>query len=219
MAVTGFSKFGPNVKNYAPADQGNYFVATNPTPGTGIASGSVTTLADTTPLLIVKNNNSVGGANIYLDQLRLTVSAAGGGGTTRFLTSKTDTSQTTARYTSGGTSIGAGVNTNGLSTSAASNAQVYFGALTAAAAGSARLICHLTLREIIEIVQDTFIIDYGAAVGQPTSALATGGAATVARYFAHPPVVIPPQQHYLLHYWGASLTTASFEFVLGWTEA
>lgn len=218
MAVTNLTQLGPNVKNYSAVDQGNYFVATNPTPGTGIASGSVTSLADTTPLMVIKNNNSVSSKiRIYLDALRLTVSSAGGGGTTRFLTSKLDTSQSTTRYTSGGTVIGAGINCNADSGNA-SQAQVYFGAITAAAAGNARLIGHLTLREIIEIVQDTFVIDYGPSVGQPTAALATGGTATVARYFQHPPVVIGPQEHYLLHYWGGSLTTASFEFVLGWTE-
>src|SRR5207244_3484336 len=117
------------------------------------------------------------GVRIQMDFWRLTLTAAGGGGTVRNMTFKLDSSQSTSRYTSGGTSIGAGVNVNADSAST-SNAQVYIGAITAAAAGSARLIANVMLREIIEIVNDTFLFDFGASGGGATSSLATGGSAT-----------------------------------------
>src|SRR5438874_278498 len=192
LTTTNYTAFGGSAKLHPLADQGKYFVATNPTPGTGIASGAVTALADTTPYLVIKNNNTVAsGIRMYLDFWRLTLTAAGGGGTVRNMTFKLDSSQAVARYTSGGTSIGAGVNTNSDLTNA-SAAQVYIGAITAAAAGSARLIGNVMMREIIEIVNDTFLFDFGPAQQQASAPLATGGAATTSRYFGMCPVVIGP---------------------------
>jgi hypothetical protein len=216
--ATGLGQYGFGAKTARYADAGKYFVATNPTPGTGIASGAVTTLADTTPYLVIKNNNTVAsGIKMYLDFWRLTLTAAGGGGSVRNMTFKLDASQTTTRYTSGGTSIGAGVNTSADSGNA-SNAQVYLGAITAAAAGSARLIGHVMLREIIEIVNDTFLFDFGTSNHQASAYLPTGGTLTTARYFSMPPIVIGPQEHLLAHYWGTSLTAATFENLIGWVE-
>lgn len=216
--ATGIGQYGFGVKSARHADAGKYFVATNPTPGTGIVSAAVTSLADTTPYLVIKNNNPVAsGIKMYLDFWRLTLTAAGGGGTVRNMTFKLDSSQTTTRYSSGGSVIGAGVNVNADSTNA-SNAQVYLGAVTAAAAGSARIIGHVMMREIIEIVNDTFVFDFGPAQHQAAANLATGGTATTSRYFSMPPVVIGPQEHFLAHYWGGSLTAATFENLIGWIE-
>lgn len=216
--ATGIGQYGFGTKTARYADAGKYFVATNPTPGTGIISGAVTALADTTPYLVIKNNNSVAsGIKMYLDFWRLTLTAAGGGGTVRNMTFKLDASQTTTRYSSGGSTIGAGVNTSADS-GTASNAQVYLGAILAAAAGSARIIGHVMMREIIEIVNDTFVFDFGTPQHGPSAVLATGGTATTARYFSMPPVVIGPQEHLLAHYWGGSLTAATFENLIGWVE-
>lgn len=216
--ATGIGQYGFGSKNFRYADAGKYFVATNPTPGTGIASAAVTSFAATTPYLVIKNNNTVAsGIKIFMDFWRLTLTAAGGGGTVRNMTFTIDASQTTTRYSSGGSTIGAGVNTNSDSGNG-SNAQVYLGAITAAAAGSARTIGHVMMREIIEIVNDTFVFDFGPPSARPTTTLATGGTATVARYFSMPPVVIGPQEHLLAHYWGGSLTAATFENLLGWVE-
>lgn len=222
MAVTGFSKLGPAAKPWLYADQGNYFTVASPTAGTGQASGSITTLADTTPYLLFKNNSpALSGIKCYLDFWRLTLTAAGGGGTVRNMTFRLDTSQSTARYTSGGISFGQGL-TNAITnvnadSGVASQANVYIGALTAATAGVTRLIGNVMMREIIEIVNDTFLFDFGANNG-PSASLATGGTATTARYFGMPPVVVGPQEYCLAHYWGASLTAATFENLLGWVE-
>ena len=103
LTTTNYTAFGGSAKLHPLADQGKYFVATNPTPGTGIASGAVTSLADTTPYLVIKNNNTVAsGIKMYLDFWRLTLTAAGGGGTVRNMTFKLDSSQSVTRYTSGG---------------------------------------------------------------------------------------------------------------------
>lgn len=217
--ATGIGQYGFGDKSARYADAGKYFIAANTTPGTGTASGAVTTLADTTPYLVIKNNNSVSsGIRMYMDFWRLTLTSAGGGGSVRNMTFKIDSSQTVSRYTSGGLAIGAGVNVNADSTNA-SGALVYVGAITAAAAGSARIIGNVMMREIIEIVNDTFVFDFGPASHAAVANLATGGAATTSKYFSMPPIVIGPQQHLLAHYWGGSLTAATFENLIGWVEA
>ena len=68
------------------------------------------------------------------------------------------------------------------------------------------------------IVNDTFVFDFGTSNHQASAYLATGGTATTARYFSMPPIVIGPQEHFLAHYWGTSLTAATFENLIGWVE-
>lgn len=221
--ATGIGQYGFGAKSWRYADAGKYFTVSQGTPGTGTASAAVTTLADTTPYLLFKNNNTVGsGIKCYLDVWALVLTSAGGGGTVRNMTFKLDSSQTTTRYTSGGTSWGAGLTNSIVNVNADSNnasaAQVYLGAITAAAAGSARIVESVMMREIIEIVNDTFVFDFGAAQAGNISSLATGGTATVSKYFPIAPIVVGPQEHVLAHYWGASLTAATFANKLGWVE-
>ena len=214
--ATGIGQYGFGAKNHRYADAGKYFVATNPTAGTGIVSGVVTTLADTTPLLLVKNNNSVSsGIKCYLDFLRLHVTVVGIGHTSPKLTFKVDSSQTTTRYTSGGSDIGAGVNTSADS-STASGLQVYFGAITAAAAGSARLIDTFQLKTAIEVVNDTWVFNFGAADHAIKSALADNSTTISHGSFGVAPIVVGPQEHFAAHLWAASMSTGiTLQFTLG----
>lgn len=215
---TGIGQYGFGAKNHRYGTAGKYYMATNPTPGTGIISGVVTSLADTTPLLLVKNNNSVSsGVSIILDFLRLHVTVVGIGHTSPKLTLKTDTSQSTTRYTSGGTTI-TPVCTS--SRGGTSNAQVYFGAITAAAAGSARLIDTFQLATAIEVVNDTWSVDFGAAVCSIKSALADNSTTITHGYFPTAPIEIGPQEHFAAHIWGASMSTGiTLQFSLGYIEA
>lgn len=221
--ATGIGQYGFGAKNWRYAEAGKYFTVSQPTPGTGTVSAAVTSLADTTPYLVFKNNNTVlSGIKCYLDVWALVCTAAGGGGTVRNMTFKLDSSQTTARYTSGGASWGSGLTTGIVNVNAdssnASNAQVYIGAITAAAAGSARIVENVMMREIIEIVNDSFVFDFGAAQAGGNAQLATGGSATTSKYFPIAPIIVGPQEHFLAHYWGASLTAATFANKLGWVE-
>lgn len=215
MAVTGFLKLGPSAKNYIPADQGNYYTFTNPTPGTGIISTAQGTLADTAPLLIIKNNNPVAsGVNVYLDYLKLVVSVVGIGFTAPFVALKIDRSQTVTRYTSGGSQI-TPQNVNAGSPNQNGNSQVFFGAITAAAAGSAALLASHRTKGAIEVVLDSFTFDFGAPEQQPQNGLVDNGSTQSHGLFNFPPVVLAPQQHALLHYWGASMSTGTTFFVNG----
>src|SRR5881397_1839181 len=64
---------------FAAAKAGQLWVGGNPTPGTGIASHAAPTATDgTKPLCMFKNNYAVGtGKNIYLERVKLAVTAAG----------------------------------------------------------------------------------------------------------------------------------------------
>lgn len=225
--ATGLGQYGFGAKTSRYGDAGVYYTATNPTPGTGIITGVVTALADTTPYLIFKNNNTVqSGIRCYLDFLQLDVTVVGTtfSGSRKFA-HKLDTSQSTTRYTSGATSIhGAGQtnpinNVNG-DVGNNSNALIYVGAITAAAAGAARLVSGRTLRSAIEVVFDTYTFDFGAPQQQPASGLVDNSTTPCHKYFSEPPIVVGPQEHYLFHVWGASLSVGiTFGYNLGWVEA
>src|SRR4051812_8120308 len=107
--ATGIGQYGFGSKTARYADAGDYFTLTNPTPGTGLITGVVTSLADTTPYIVFKNNNTVAsGIKCHLDKIVLDCTVVGTtfSGSRKFA-HKLDSSQTTARYTSGGASFGA----------------------------------------------------------------------------------------------------------------
>ncbi len=215
MAATGFTKLGPFPKTLVSADQGNYFTFTNPTVGTGLVSGVVTSQADTTPLLIIKNANSVlSGVNIYPDFLKLVVSVVGVGHTIPYMSLKIDRSQSVSRYTSGGTQLTPQNSSTGAG-NISGNGQVYFGAITAAAAGTGALLASHRIKGAIEVVLDSFTFDFGAAEQQPQNGLVDNTTTISHAIFNMPPVVIGPQQTMLIHYWGASMSTGTTFFVNG----
>lgn len=224
--ATGIGQYGFGAKQYRYADAGKYFTATNPTPGTGVITGVVTSLADTTPYLVFKNNNSVAsGIKCYLDKLVLDVTVVGTtfSGSRKFA-HKLDTSQSTTRYTSGAGAIhGAGqtnpINNVNADSQNASSALVYVGAITAAAAGAARLIESGTLCSAIEVVFSSFIFDFGAPLSQPLSGLVDNSTTPMHKYFPVSPIVVGPQEHYLFHLWGATLSVGiTLGYNLGFVE-
>jgi hypothetical protein len=224
--ATGIGQYGFGVKQLRYAEAGKYFTATNPTPGTGIITGVVTSLADTTPYIVFKNNNPVGSkVNCYLDKLVLDCTVVGTtfSGSRKFA-HKLDASQTTARYTSGGSTWGSGltspINNVNADSQNQSGVQLYVGAITAAAAGSARLIESGTLCSAIEVVFSTFVFDFGAPLVQPITGLIDNSTTVMHKYFPTAPVIVGPQEHYLFHVWGATLSVGiTFGFNLGWIEA
>ena len=214
----GIGQFGFGAKQHRYADAGAYFVGSNATPGTGIISGAVTSLADTTPYIVFKNNNTVlSGTKCYLDYLRLYVTVVGIGHTLPKVAHKLDASQSTTRYTSGGTVI-TPVNTNSDS-SVLSAVQLYVGAITAAAAGSARLVNSHALANAIEVVYDSWVFDFGAPAHSSKTSLADNSTTITHGYFGEPPIVVGPQEHYLFHVWAGSMSTGiTFGFDMGWVE-
>lgn len=194
------------------SDLGQYFVAVNPTPGTGIASAAApTTLVETTPLLTIFNN---GNATVYLMYLRLTITAGSTGGTAVNYTHSLDSGN---RYSSGGTALTIsnvnGGNTNG------SNAVLTYGAVTATAKSSKqRNLGNLIIRpSVIDQTGDKYEIQYG----EGSSGSVTPFNGTNPGYFVvpAPPVVIQPQWTYLVNLWKTSMSAAqSAEVEIAYVE-
>ena len=186
-------------KEWVAADEGSYFVAVNPTAGTGIVGPVSTTFDEAKAALTVYN----GGTNrIYPQLLQLYVTVVGTTGTRCDFTHVIDDGN---RYSSGGTALTkANVNMGSLN---ASGATITFGALvTTAASSTRRLLGNHQLREAaIEIVGDLYEFNYGSGHGSGT--LSGSRVATVADFQRSlPPVVIDPGDTYVLHFWRTSIT-------------
>lgn len=201
---------------YPRAAAGQYFRATNPTFGTGIAAGVVTSFVATSPLLTIVNGAAAGGVSLYLDYIKLMNTAAGASSTQAHMGIVLDL---TNRYSSGGTALtGASVNTGSSSTPSAS---IHFGAVTAAAAsGNVRLLG----RDIIKtqaapcwVAGDEVFIK---CENTDTPAGATSGAATAIYPAPCGPIIIAPGHSFLLYQWNiANATTPpSWEVEVAWWE-
>jgi hypothetical protein len=67
-----FGRYGENLNIpvltplHGVADEGSYYILTNPTPGTGIATlAAPTAFVTTSPYILVKNNDVPGGKRVY----------------------------------------------------------------------------------------------------------------------------------------------------------
>lgn len=180
------------------ADEGSYFAAITPTPGTGIVDGVVTTFVETTPNLVVYNGSD---NRVYLDFLRLIVTVAPVGGTRVQFTGTIDEGN---RYTSGGTALT--INNVNQNSDRASGVSAYKGAITASAASSNRRVLFHTIYRwgTIGIVGDVYEMVFGGPeVGTitPVATVSTFSKGVV-------PVVIGPGESFLLTQWEASQSTA-----------
>jgi hypothetical protein len=195
------------------AEEGTFFVASNPTPGTGIAGQpSQASFDETKPLMIVYNG---GNYSIYPLYLRLTCTAASTGNTVQRFTQTIDTGN---KKSAGGTLLTA-VNTN-MGSSVASSAVVTFGAPTASAAGgSRRILSTQTYRTALGVVGDVYQFSWGHEQGNDPASLITSGTAIANVSFSFAPVVIGPNQSFLINQWAASqVGAASYEVEFGYTE-
>jgi hypothetical protein len=217
--------YGLNLYNKAHglAEEGSYFVTTNPTPGTGIATiATQASLADTAPFILVKNNQKAGGKRAILDFLKLICTAPGTAGTQVHVAVKVD-DVNPLRYTSGSGGPGVGglfspQNVN-MDDGTASQLLVYAGPVVAAAAsGAARLLDHNIVRTAIPVIGDTVHISFAGNEGVISGAPMNG---VVPSFFStnFVPVVIGPQQWAAIHIWLPSQSAASsWEFALGHIE-
>jgi len=197
------------------ADEGSYFVAANPTPGTAIAHVVSAAVSETAGnVLYLKNNDALGGKRIYLDYLRLIAETAPASGTATYAFLKADSAN---RYTSGGSAI-TPKNAN-MDSGEASKALLYFGALTTVApSASARLLARLNLRGAIPVVGDEWFLKFG---GQDASGSVIISGTDVQRMVVPcPPIIIGPGQNIALQIWHPSnaSTAAEYEFEMGWWE-
>ena len=206
------SVFG-GANNWAAAEEGSYFVATNAAVATGIAGHAAPVVADTDtkPLLHLYNG---GQRYITLDHLFLEVTAAGTAGTIHYAVVYVDNKGTSAR-SSGGTAITpVGVRSDNPTSSAA---EIYFGAVVAAMTSS-RKVGQQIVREVIPVVQDTVTLRFGGG-GGPVKGLTTAGTATNHVFLDFPPVVIAPGGNVGIAMIRPSQSAAaSYQFELGYVE-
>lgn len=199
---------------YGIADEGQYFKATNPTPGTGIAMSITTAFADTAALAVLFNGESSGGKRLFLDYIKLICTVAGATTSASDLAVKIDSGN---RYSSGGSAI-TPVNAN-MDVSNVASGVLHFGTVVATAASAARIVSRDRLKTQAApcwTAGDEVIINPGADM----SAGPTSGSTPIMIGVPTGPIIIGPQQSLLVHMWNtANATTApSWEFELGWWE-
>lgn len=204
-------------RKQALADEGSFFIATNPTPGTPIAvTTSITSFAETAGAvgvgLLLRNIDAAGGKRVYLDYLKLMIVQVPTSATSWQWALVQD--QNPIRYTSGGSAI-TPVSPNG-DIVAPSVVQMYFGALTTAVPTSRRTVGRGTFRGVIPTTFDEYMLVFGSEEG---GGHATGAAASGRLVGATAPVILGPGQNLALTMWGtANAAAPSFEFEMGWAE-
>lgn len=206
------------------AKEQSYFTVGNPTPGTGLATiAALTAVVDTSPFLIITNNNPVGGPSVELDYLKLICTAPGTAGTALNWASKLDS---IPRYASAGSVLAGAASANPGASSPNSagvgdtSVAVYAGALVAVAASLAgsRVLSRGVFRTAIPVIGDQFLLNFGGheftSVG-----LAKNGTAPSDFTHHHAPVSIAPGGSFLLHLWLPSQSAASsFEVEAGYVK-
>jgi hypothetical protein len=204
------------------AANGKYFVATNPTPGTGVLCGTVTSFSATADgLFTISNGAGLGGPNIQLDYLKLMMSGTAPTATTV---------QRGAVYVESGIvapSAGNVVVTarNVLPTGPGSVAAVngFSSAMCTipAAVGTRTLVANWQLPTSLGVTGDEYLINFGAepvgGAGQLTAVRATAPARLTT---STTPVTIPPGYTGILDWWwvGQATNGPTFEFELAWCE-
>ncbi len=212
--------------DHALADEGTYFVATNPTIGTGIATTTSVvddaatasaTHAQNVPVMLITNNwpsSDTGNHRIYLKYLRMLMTSGPTSATHWNFAIRGD--QNASRYTSGGSLI-VPVNVN-MDSSVASSAQIYFGAVVTAlpTAAKGRLLAGGQVQSSVPLAKDQWMFTFGD-VSAPTNVLLASANKNLT--IPCPPIVIGPGQSITLEMWGTSCAAApAWEFELGYVE-
>ncbi len=196
------------------ADEGSYFVATNPTPGTAIGGIAAADGLDDLEALVFLRNGASNDKRIYLDYIWLQVAAAGTNGTNFAFAMKGDKGN--SRFASGGSSI-VPVNPNMGSSRTSGIDRLQFGAVVPIAATSeARLLHHGLLRTVIKVIGDKYLFKFGDSSPGVMSGIAMEGTTQANICVPCPPVVLDPGDTFLLHEFAASQTVAAtYQFAMG----
>ncbi len=203
------------------ADEGSYFIATNPTPDTAIVvTTSITALAETAGAVSVilhhRNTESVttaGAKRIYPDYIKLICAAVHTTGSS--IRYAVTLNSNVASYTSGGSTIvPVNVNTEVANTTIGA---LHFGALTTAVPATRRLVAKGSIKARVDLAMDQFILCFGAP---PAMGNAPVDAAAIMRVVEiAPPVCIGAGWSMALHVWApATNAAAQYEFEYGFWE-
>jgi hypothetical protein len=204
------------------AEEGSYFTATNPTPGTGVAQALVTSFSSTSGLFAIFNSAPVGGVNIYLDYLRLIYTAVPATAIGQDFVFAIDS--TSRAPTAGNVSI-TPINMNyNANTKAFAQVQAFNGAALTLPASSVttRNAARVRVATGQLIAGDEIVIAFGregiaGGQGGNTAVRATDTARKVTNA---PPIMVAPQTWLTIHRWWTTETTTapSMEYELGYYE-
>lgn len=200
-------------REYGLATAGNVYTALNTTPGTAIVGHAAATTLDKTKALFHLYNS--GSKIIQPIGLRLKLENAGTAAVTVRFTQELDIGPT--RYASGGSAITA-IGTN-LSTGA-SGATIHFGAATLTAATSAaRVVGDARYRNVIGVVEDTYLFSWGVPSSGPITNLTTLSTGVSSIGINYPAVTINPGEQFSIYQWAASQSAGyQFEFQFDFLE-
>jgi hypothetical protein len=200
-------------RDYGLAASGNVYTAINTTPGTAIVGHAAPTTLDKTKALLHLYN---GGSKIIQPiGLRLKLENAGTAAVTVAFTQELDKGPT--RYSSGGSEI-TPVGTN--LSSGSSGAKMYFGAATLiTSTGAARLVGHARYRNVIGVVEDTYLFSWGAPASGPITNLTTLSTGVSSIGINYPAIVINPGEQFAIYQWAGSQSAGyQFEFQFDFLE-
>ena len=187
------------------SDEGSYYTSSNGVVGAPIAgqttnSPNTLTPSDVAPELVIENNNAVGGKNIVLRRIVRVITNPG----TASQTGISIQCQLDAGllYTSGGTAL---VVKNQNPLGPTSGALAWAGAIVKAAKVAPVYCGRSSPRSTLAIINDELYFDFGSpGIGSSTYAVATVAGRFV---IPMPPVVIPPQYTWSMHFaYGLTVT-------------
>jgi len=208
-------------KSHLLADEGSYFVWSNPTAGTGITGQANTQSVpaigsnDTKPYICIQNVDAPGGKRVYLDYIRFRTTVAGTNGTNINFVTILDVPNA-PRAVSGGSTLAA-TNPN-MDDASQSICKVSAGNLTVVTTSSGRLLPNVQLRPVITVVSDYYIITFGPTE-YTVGSLISSGTGICQQTFGHCPIIIGPGAYCLFYLWMAGQTVGSaFEFDFGQWE-
>lgn len=195
----------PMGADYGPfAEEGSMYIIQTTTPGTGIAGHAAPVQADlsTKPILHVYNGGSL---NIIPRWIKVRITTAGAGGTNTNLETWLETGAGASSRASAGTLVSPAINCKGGATVPSSGAVAYIGPVISTLT-SAKRVGHFQVRSTIEIVEDVYLVVYGAAnmsVFGPVVATLNNYTVPMAA------CCVPPSSNFQFHHWGASHSGAS----------
>lgn len=202
------------------ADEGGYFVATNPTIGTGIVGITAADGYDATETLYLLSNTATESeaVRVYLDFLEIACTVVDANGTNIRIDYHIDN---ISRFTSGGSAI-TPVNAN-MDSTATAKATLRFGAIVSpAASSSVRYLGGRLISSTDLVVDDVIRLDFGGGGTAQGTTSHLPAEATLSRYWqiAAPPVVLGPGDCFLFSVNCASQATtgATWSFNTGWYE-
>lgn len=200
--------------------EGSRYVCRTPTPDTGINGiAAASSFTDTSPFVLITNNEPAGGKDVVLDFIKLITQTPGTNGTNLKYATKLDSIKKTSTAGSGGNGTGMTTPLNGpYPTNSEGQADastfVYAGALVATASGpDARLLDNGPIRSTIEVANDVTMFNFGAnenIVDDLAIATATAYRMTI----PHVGVAIAPGGSFALYLYAASQTVASAREVI-----